>query len=939
MITRRSAGSVVTHKCRGGSLTKKLLLQFSWLKTKLEQLNRYRKRASNILLKKMQGTHKDKSKRIQFYCPSEPSELEQIVFSVKQKLLYPLVLKDNDSRTKLRRHIRNGTELRQVLHRLPMKHTPQKGSKVFPDSPVELDHKCKEDDLICVNDGVRFDLKDDNQGLKNVLGFVESMMHVNDKSVQDVTLKDDSKCTVTYEDSTTDYDVNRSEVMCTVKHVNSLISVIPLDTITAKLSNDFKQRDVQQSHVLDKKYELQEWSPPILLGVGHVFSYSGRHIRMDMEFDWKNLFCHFYGITNYLIRFNKDIRKKQSRTELKKEKHTEDSTPICIVVPPKGHNSILSIVNKVSLESTVRNKHRLVLAQNQDVSIVNKGREGQQLALAAAPQTCSSTGIGTGSASTSASGAAAARTAAAEPSEAAEAAPAAAGVGRPDSVNKVSLESTVRNKHRLVLAQNQDVSIAHCRNGQVVSVELFVNRGKDKLNELDDLWELLHRLLSQENESLSFDYDTHADIPTYSLYDAICRDIQMNIQDEDDFNIKFKIAVTKDASNLLQEVSNELNRTIYVYSCVDDTLTCKSIKPTGTTDSTPIYLVVVQHNHKLLYHRLKCNDSNYSPSKAEPVSSTPLSTMNPNKHPLDVLENIIKDNHMWCISFHNILLAYNFLSIEPRTAWWNKTSKDRYAKLKLKEPKPEIILQFGHNEMKNYLFFGKCKYLPFGYIEVVYHRDQRKENTNTDVVVVTTKASFYEPFIPNKTEIKEYNRTYEPPSSGAKGIPFGRFKFSDFKSRAVQSYAKTGFAVNGDDGIYASIKLQDNAMVTLCSLGQFRIVTLHPGESRRFDMKYVVAFNENCQLQWMRKYKNNGAQRVSLGIDFLISNVQFTNVHPTLDTHVICQTTESPHWGYLKWRITQALTLGAAGGGLFALGAVPMSLKFIQMTTGMSLGS
>ena len=93
-------------------------------------------------------------------------------------------------------------------------------------------------------------------------------------------------------------------------------------------------------------------------------------------------------------------------------------------------------------------------------------------------------------------------------------------------------------------------------------------------------------------------------------------------------------------------------------------------------------------------------------------------------------------------------------------------------------------------------------------------------------------------------------------------------------------------------------------------------------QSKPIPRKLSLKRIEDCQLKWMRKYKNNGAQRVSLGIDFLISNVQFTNVHPTLDTHVICQTTESPHWGYLKWRITQALTLGAAGSGLFALGAV-----------------
>lgn len=858
MITRRLVRNVVTHKCRGGSLTKKMLLDFSWLKTKFEQLNRYGKRAGNFLKKKLQGTHKDKSKRIQFYCSSEPSEFEQIVLNVKQKLLYPLVLKDNDSRTKLRRHIRNGTELRQLLHRLPKKNTkntPHSTSKVRPESSIENEHEheCEDGKIICVTDGVQFDLKDenanDNQRVKDVLGFVESMMYVNEQSVQnlvkEVTLKAESQCTVTY--NNTPHDVPRSEVMCTIKHVNSLISVISLDSISAKLSDDFKQSAVKHSHIFDTKYELQEWTPPILLGVGHVFSYSGRHIRMDMNFDWKNLLCHFYGITNYLIRFNKGIRTKVSKTALTENAHDRQSTPICIVVPPKGHNSILSIVNEVSLESTVI------------------------------------------------------------------------------------------NEDRLVLAQNQDISIAHCRTGQAVSVELFVNHGNDTINNLDSLWESLHRLLLQEDESLSFDYDAHAYIPTYSLYDAIGTLVYPNIKDEDDFNITFDIGPTKDAYDLLQDVSTKINRTIFVFYCEgNEELKCKKITP--NPENNPIYLVVVKHNHKRLYHRLKCDDM-YSPSKDVLVDSMPLTTTNPKEHLLNVLENIIKDNHMWCISFHNILLAYNFLSIEPRTAWWNKTSKDRYVKLEQHQTPPEITLQFEDNEMKNYLPFGKCKYLPFGYIEVVYHRDQNKENTNKNVVVVTTKASFYRPHVPNETEITNYNLVYETRSSAAKGIPFGRFKFSDFKSAAVQSYAKTGFAVNGDDGIYASIKLQDNAVVTLCSLGQFRIVTLHPGESRRFDMKYVVAFNENCQLQWMRKYKNNGVQRVSLGIDFLISNVQFTNVHPTLDTHVICQTTESPHWGYLKWRITQALTFGAVGGGLFAIGAVPMSLKFIHLTTGVALGS
>ena len=71
-----------------------------------------------------------------------------------------------------------------------------------------------------------------------------------------------------------------------------------------------------------------------------------------------------------------------------------------------------------------------------------------------------------------------------------------------------------------------------------MSVELFVNHGNDKINNLDALWEISHRLLATEDKSLKFDYDAHADIPTYSLYDAI-RDVLMNIQDEDDFNIKF----------------------------------------------------------------------------------------------------------------------------------------------------------------------------------------------------------------------------------------------------------------------------------------------------------------------------------------------------------------------------------------------------------------
>ena len=1003
----RSLSIVTTQTRGGGGLTKMLFSQFSWLKTKLEQLNRYQKRARNILLKKMQGTHKDRSKRVQFYCPNNLSEIEEIVFSVKHKLLYPLVLKDNDSRIKIRRHIRNGTELRHVLHGLPKKNT-LKPAKVHPESlpsqsTIILEHQCENGTTISVNDGVQvklleastlenntsekmsrklcklntyhdntfsffhsdtlipklgsssrpiakvfsakirdstdeltfyYDCKsksilpeslynkkvDDITHIKlekelienlstkpqnyfrlvkntswtviennwmdelnntqltsetdieylvpnqnDIKGFLVSMQ-LNNKMVQKVTMNVNSKCTVTYEGSSSEEEVVFcSQVTCTVKHLNSLTSVMPLSYISGKISpNVINQSEIQHAHISDKKYELQEWSPPILLGVGHVFSYSGRHIRMDMEFDWKNLFCHFYGITNYLIRFNKDIRRKKLITSSLEDKYRDEPTPICIVVPPKGHNSILSIVKEVVLESTVKHSHRLFLSQNQDVSIM------------------------------------------------------------------------------------------HCRNGPVVSIELFVNSEQDNINEFDSIWELYHRLLPK---SLIFDYGAHADIPTYRLFDAISTAIKTHVQDEDDFKIKLDVSKTVDAKTLLQLVSTRFNLQIYVYQCEYERpkyaeLEYECIKPNSEaykkmngidkssySTPTPIYLAEVQYKNTHFYHRLQCH-ADYSPSKYTLKSNKQLSSIIPQPyHPLNVLENVIQDNHMWCISYHNILLAYNYLNIEPRTAWWNKTQVSKYATLKNPKSTPDDVnLQFFPSQILDYYTFAKCKYLPFGMIEVEYHkRPTVQQNDNKLVIVVTTKSQNYCPYVPNEAEIKQYNNVYVSESSKEKAIPYGRFKFSDFKSSAVRKIAKTGFAVNGDDGVYASIKLQDNAVVTLCSLGQFRIVTLHPGESRRFDMKYVVAFNENCQLKWMRKYKNNGAQRVSLGIDFLISNVQITNIHPTLDTHVICQTTESPHWGYIKWRLTQALTLGVAGGGLFALGAVPMSLKFIQISTGLSL--
>lgn len=779
-----------------------------------------------------------------------------------------------------------------------------------------------------------------------------------------------------------------------VKHKNLVAAGTPVVDPAARVVAGTPVVDTDPSDKPAPKieYELQEWTPPIMIGVGHVFSYSGRHIVLDIDPSCTtNLMCHTYGIINYLIRYNKGIRRKQQRTN----DITNSETPLCIIVPPPKQASIISIV------PTILHNH-----------------------------------------------------------------------------------NCFNSSKRFLLAQSQDISFVHCRNGPVVSIELMLNEDCDALNQYSDMWESFRNCL--DGTVKLCDDVRNIQFSLFASFFCVFtngKTTENNNKMFDEQYVKSLVVdrLTKhksdyetdtiDIDTLCEKIKqNELNANHIALQALSDAFQCilklhvfsiehgnidiitvspSSSSPLSKSNETYCLAMVLSNGFFYFHPLISTHTKTQEPTPSDTALSLKnyfhtrnIANINITPHALNSVDHIIQSNHIWLVSFHNILIAHNYYAIDPKSAWWYKSKKKKFVKAKknnkTQKITDEVYTQFFPENPDEYFDHAEAKRLPYGAIEVYYLRKTYKPKQE-HIKTIVSKASLFEPYYPTPDEIHEWNENKhgtesvevewemtldglqtsmfsdadvnniikvlsthlqidkaniyvnlsginkaqqvcveiicvftkdkhtahltktlqqtvtnrvflnnfntdmqtrfqindiistitKPPTTKQTQIKWGCVDYKAVKKGFFKAVAISG-SVKGDDGVYASIQLQPDSVISLSSYGQFRVVTLHPGESRRFDLKYVVAWNELCKLKWMSKYQNTGLQRIALGIDFFLSNIEFTNMHHTEDTYIICQTVPSPHWNFLRWRFMQmlmAITLGLAGGGIFTIGIYPMLLE------------